>query len=191
MSLYYIFNKLIAFSRQGKILLNSPTLCSSGLPSSPSSTGSIWPSLPPSPSEHEIANTHRESNSEELAGEDPLQEGGGRYDDDVTASSDNETRPPGVRFDIIDERERESYVQRFHATVHSITLRIKEPPDTHDNLIIWLELALQDIHAHIISLAPEENSLMGVSVRSDHFLHGSGGLSSGRSKILFTKTCGI
>ena len=60
---------------------------------------------PPSPSEHEID----ESNSEELAGEDPLQEGGGRYDvdDDVTASSDNEARPPGVRFDIIDERERE------------------------------------------------------------------------------------
>ena len=136
--LYFTFNntnnnnKITAVSRQGETLLNSPTLCSSGLPSSPSSTGSIWPSLPPSPSEHEID----ESNSEQLVGEDPLQEGGGRYDvdDDVTASSDNEARPPGVRFDIIDERE--SYVQRFHATGHSITLQIKEPPDARDNPLI-------------------------------------------------------
>ena len=35
---------------------------------------------------------------------------------------------------------------------------------------------MQDIHAHIISLAPEENSLMDVGIRSDHFLHGPGGL---------------
>ena len=36
---------------------------------------------------------------------------------------------------------------------------------------------MQDIHAHIISLAPEENSLMRIAIRSDHFLYGPGGLS--------------
>ena len=56
-------------------------------------------------------------------------------------------------------------MNKFRIAGHCVTLRIKDPPSEHHNLIIWLELAIRYyIHSYAISLAPDENILMGVNM---------------------------
>ncbi|KAJ8666575.1 hypothetical protein QAD02_008237 [Eretmocerus hayati] len=46
------------------------------------------------------------------------------------------------------------------------------------NPILWMEEAVRDFYAHIISLTREDD-LIGVSIQSDHFSHGPAGISLG------------
>ena len=151
------------------------------MPSSPasSSTSSIWPSLPPSPaSELTVNSTVSESR-------EPLQWGEGMYRrsaEEEDGSEDNledeilEIRPPGVRFTVV--QESENFVRRFQIVGRSIVLRVNNPPDECDNPMFWIELAMRDIHAYVISLVPDDDTvLVGVAIRSEHFLHGTAGLS--------------
>ena len=85
-------------------------------------------------------------------------------------------RPPRVRFIVIDETE--NHVQQFRVVGRCIKLRIKDPPADCDNPLVWMEAAMRDIHAYIISLIPnEERYLIGVVVKSKYFANGAGGLS--------------
>ena len=69
-------------------------------------------------------------------------------------------------------------VQQFRVVMRCIKLHIKDPPTDCDNPLVWVEAAMHYIHAHIISLIPnEERFLIGVIVKSEYFANGAGGLS--------------
>ena len=44
-------------------------------------------------------------------------------------------------------------------------------------MLEWIELAMRDIHAYLLTLIPSMNDRVGISVSSDYFAHGSAGLS--------------
>ena len=166
------------------------------MPSSPtsSSTSSMWPSLPPSPaSELAVNSTAGESR-------EPLQLGEGssmyRRNDEEDGGGDNlenetlEISPPGVRFTVV--QESENFVSRFQIAGRSIVLRVNYPPDECDNPMFWIELAMRDIHAFVISMVPDDDSvLVGVAIRSEQFMHGTAGLSFRPPENFFTMIYGI
>ena len=66
-------------------------------------------------------------------------------------------------------------MRRFDVHGRSISFNIREPP-AGENPVLWLEESIRDIHAYITTLVPP-NALIGVSIRSDRFARGPGGLS--------------
>ena len=64
---------------------------------------------------------------------------------------------------------------RFAVHGRTISFNIREPP-VRENPVLWLEESIRDIYEYIISRVPP-NTLIGVSIRSDRFTRGPGGLS--------------
>ena len=77
------------------------------------------------------------------------------------------------RFIIAEEGHQ--YMRRFAVHGRTVSFNIRELP-VRENPVLWLEESIRDIYEYIISRVPP-NTLIGVSMRSDRFTRGSGGLS--------------
>ena len=66
-------------------------------------------------------------------------------------------------------------MRRFAVYGRSVSFNIREPPD-RKNPVSWLEESIRDIHEYITTRIPS-NTLIGVSIRSDRFAQGTGGMS--------------
>ena len=66
-------------------------------------------------------------------------------------------------------------MRRFAVHSRTVSFNIREPP-VRENPVIWLEESIRDIYEYITSRVPP-NTLIVVSIRSDRFTRGRGGLS--------------
>ncbi|OXU16500.1 hypothetical protein TSAR_010584 [Trichomalopsis sarcophagae] len=95
-------------------------------------------------------------------------------DEEMDVEQNDDIRQPGERF-IIHGHETH-YVAKYRLDGRRLLLKIRSPPDENMNPIIWLELAIRNIYAYLISLT-NQNDMISIFVRSVNFAHGPGGLS--------------
>lgn len=100
-----------------------------------------------------------------------IQHGGGGGSE---RENDFGIQPPGERFIVVGRSDQ--YVKKFHMTGTRLVLSIKNPPNERVNPFTWLEAAMSDIHAYLLSLANMGDHI-GISISSDCFSHGPAGLS--------------
>ena len=67
-------------------------------------------------------------------------------------------------------------VNCFRIDGRKITVRVNTPPQ-YKNMLEWIELAMRDIHEYLLTLVASMNDRVGISISSNHFAHGSAGLS--------------
>ena len=82
--------------------------------------------------------------------------------------------PAGERFIV--EQTNEQFSKRFGVTAKAFVMRAREIP-ARENALSWISKVIRDIHGYLIAQGKSKNVLLGVSVDSDKFSKGAGGLS--------------
>ena len=103
---------------------------------------------------------------------------GNEKEDSVGETSENTNVQTGAGkiTGFVLESSSECYVKRFRAKGTRYVIRAKPIPG-NENIVQWIEKLMRNLYEHLVAQSSSENDFLGISVNSDHFFKGVGGLS--------------